>query len=167
MIELTKIAEWAGNNKIQFNEHKSKTILISRRKRTERKEVMIYLNSRPLTQVQTLKYLGIIIGRKLTFKEHIDYITTKCYRLIFALSKSAKVSWGLRHEALKTIYTGAVLPLLQYGAPVWGKALAKDSYKRKLIRVPRLINIRIAKAYSTVSNETVYNKRDYPNRHPN
>ena len=41
-IELTKIAEWAGNNKIQVNEHKSKTILISRRKQTERKEVMIY-----------------------------------------------------------------------------------------------------------------------------
>ena len=154
-IELTKIAEWAGNNKIQVNEHKSKTILISRRKRTERKEVMIYLNSRPLTQVQTLKYLGIIIDRKLTFKEHIDYITTKCSRLIFALSKSAKVSWGLRHEALKTIYTGAVLPLLLYEAPVWGKALAKDSYKRKLIRVQRLINIRTAKAYRTVSNEAL------------
>jgi ribonuclease HI len=154
-IELTKIAEWARNNKIQFNEHKSKTILISRRKRTERKEVMIYLNSRPLTQVQTLKYLGIVIDRKLTFKDHIDYITTKCSRLIFALSKSAKVSWRMGHEALKTIYRGAVLPLLQYGAPVWGKALEKDSYKRKLIRVQRLINIRIAKAYCTVSNEAL------------
>jgi ribonuclease HI len=75
--------------------------------------------------------------------------------LIFALSKSAKLTWGLGHEALKTIYSGAILPLLQYGAPVWINALAKASYKTKLIRIQRLMNIRIAKSYRTVSNEAL------------
>jgi hypothetical protein len=76
-IELTKIAAWARDNKIHFNELKSKTILISRRKREERRDVMIYLNSLPLPQVQSLKYLGIITDKKLTFKDHIHYITDK------------------------------------------------------------------------------------------
>jgi hypothetical protein len=75
--------------------------------------------------------------------------------LIFALSKSAKINWGLGHEALKTIYTGAILPLLHYGAPVWKKALEKTSYKIKLIRVQRLINIQIAKSFRTVSNKAL------------
>jgi hypothetical protein len=154
-IELTKIAAWARDNKIQFNEQKSKTILITRRKRKERKEVTVYLNSRPLTQVQSLKYLGIILDQKLTFKDHINYVTDKCSRLIFALSKSAKLNWGLGHEALKTIYTGAILPLLQYGAPVWIKSLENTSYKIKLIRIQRLINIRLAKSFRTVSNEAL------------
>jgi hypothetical protein len=154
-IDLTKIAAWARDNKIHFNEQKSKTILISRRKRKERKDVMIYLNSRPLTQVQSLKHLSIILDKKLKFKDHINYITDKCSRLIFALSKSAKLNWGLGHEALKTIYTGAILPLLQYGAPIWIKALEKASYKIKLIRVQRLINIRIAKSFRTVSSEAL------------
>ena len=115
----------------------------------------IYLNSRPLTQAHSLKYLGIISDTKLTFKDHINYITDKCSRLIFALSKSAKLTWGLGHEALKTIYTGAILPLLQYGAPIWINTLAKASYKTKLIRDQRLMNIRIAKSYRTVSNEAL------------
>ena len=51
------------------------------------------------------------------------------------------------------VYTGAILPLLQYGAPIWIKALEKASYKIKLIRIQRLINIRIAKSFRTVSNE--------------
>ena len=153
-VELTKIAAWARDNKVHFNEQKSKTILISR-KRKERRDVMLYLNSRPLPQVQSLKYLGIIIDKKLTFKDHIHYITEKCSKLIFALSKSAKLNWGLGHGALKTIYTGAILPLLQYGAPIWIKALAKASYKIKLIRVQRLINIRMAKSFRTVSNEAL------------
>jgi hypothetical protein len=151
-IELTKIAAWAGDNKIRFNEQKSQIILLSRRKRKERKEVNIFLNSRPLTQVQSLKYLGIILDQKLTFREHINYISNKCLRLIFALSKSAKLNWGLGHEALRTIYIGAIQPLLSYGAPIWIKALGKDCYKRKLISVQRMINIRIAKSFRTVSN---------------
>jgi len=72
--------------------------------------------------------------------------------LIFTLSKSAKVTWGLKKEALKTIYTGGILPLVLYGAPVRKSVLDNTSYKAKLIR---LINIRIAKAYRTVSSEAL------------
>jgi hypothetical protein len=79
----------------------------------------------------------------------------KCTKLIFTLSKSAELSWGLKHATLKTIYTGGILPLLLYRVPVWKKALDKVSYKSKLIRVQRLINIKIAKAYHTVLNEAL------------
>jgi hypothetical protein len=114
--EITKISAWTTARKIHFNEQKSKTMILSRRKRKERKDLEIYRNSRPLTQVANIKYLGIIIDSKFTFREHIIYITEKCSKLIFALSKSAKINWGLSHDALKSIYTGAILPLaLQYG----------------------------------------------------
>jgi hypothetical protein len=102
-----------------------------------------------------LKYLGIIFNSKLTFREHITYMAEKCTELIFALSKSAKLNWGLKHAALKTVYTGGMLPFLLYGAPVWKKAIDKVSYKSKIVRVQRLINIKIAKAYHTVSNEAL------------
>ena len=63
---------------------------------------------------------------------------------------------GLDHKALKLIYVGGILPLLTYGAPVWSPELEKESYKTKLKRVQRLINIKMAKAYRTVSL-TLYN----------
>jgi len=88
-----------------------------------------------------MKYLGIIFDKKLSFREHINYMVEKCTKLIFALSKSAKLNWGVKHAALRTIYTGGILPLLLYGAPVWKKAINKASYKSKLIRVQRLIYI--------------------------
>jgi hypothetical protein len=56
---------------------------------------------------------------------------------------------------LKSIYTGAILPLLLYGALIWVNALTKACYNIKLTRVQRLINIRIAKSYRTVSNEAL------------
>ena len=36
---------------------------------------------------------------------------------------------------------------------MWFKSMEKGSYKSKLVRVQRLINIKIAKAYRKVSNE--------------
>ena len=53
------------------------------------------------------------------------------------------------------IYKGAILPLLTYDAPVWIEAMKDDYNRRKYIRVQRPINISIAKAYRTTSNEAL------------
>ena len=109
-IEMSKISAWAKVNKIRFNVQKSKTMLLSRRKRKEQNELEMYLNNQPLMQVLSLKYLGLIFDPKLMFRDHIIYMTEKCSKLIFALSKSAKLIWGLNYAALKTIYTGVYYP---------------------------------------------------------
>jgi len=126
---MSKIANWASDNKIQFNEEKSKVMLLTRRKRDEQKTVVVYLNDKIVPQVLTFKYLGIIMDYKLTFRDHINYVTEKCTRLVFALGKSAKINWGLGHKALKTMYVGGILPLLLYGAPVWIRQWKKKNIK--------------------------------------
>jgi len=47
------------------------------------------------------------------------------------LAKSAKLKWGMGHRALKVIYSGAIEPILTYGAPIWEKALTKQCDLRK------------------------------------
>jgi hypothetical protein len=102
-IEINKILTSAKNNKLNFNEEKSKFMVISRRKRKENEEVSVYMKNKILEQVQKIKYLGLIIDSKLNITEHIMYMTSKCTKLIHALSKSAKQSWGQSHAALHTI----------------------------------------------------------------
>jgi hypothetical protein len=109
--KLSKITAWAKNYKIEFNDDKSTVMLVSRRKRKERKEINIFLNYKLLKQVNKIKYLGIIMDSKFKFREHITYVAEKCTKLIYSLSKSAKITWGLRHEVLKMIYEGVNLPL--------------------------------------------------------
>jgi hypothetical protein len=154
-IEIRKTSNWAKENKITFNEQNSKIMVISRKKIRENKDVSVYLNNKLLEQANTIKYLRIIIDSKLNFREHLIYTSTKCSKLIHALSKSAKLSWGLKHEALNTIYKGAILPLMLCGVPVLIGAMAKKCNKILYTRVQRLINIKIAKAYRTTSGETL------------
>jgi hypothetical protein len=101
-------------------------MVVMRRKGRENKNVLIYLNSKPLEQVNNISYLGIITDSKLKSREHIIHTSRNCSTLIHALAKSAKLSWGLKHEALYTIYKGAILPIMLYGAPVWIDAMEKD-----------------------------------------
>jgi hypothetical protein len=92
---------------------------------------------------------------KFKFSQLISYAAEKCTKLIYSLSKSAKISWGLKYEALKTMYKGVILPPLLYGAPVWTEAMKYAHNKLKYIRVQRLMNIRMAKAFCTASSKAL------------
>jgi len=107
-IELSKIEAWSRRNKIKFNDKKSKVMLVTRRKQKEHKDFTLYLHSKPLEQVHQMKYLGLILDQKFKFQEHIKYTTERC----------AKLTHNLSRMAIATIYKGAILPLLSYGAPV-------------------------------------------------
>jgi len=55
--DLKKTERWAADNKIEFNDKKSKVLFISR-KRNDDREVNIYLNYKRLDQNEEMKYLG-------------------------------------------------------------------------------------------------------------
>ena len=154
-LELSKIERWSRKNKIRFNEKKSKVMLVTRRKRREDKKIILYMNFSPIEQVTQMKYLGIILDQKFKFQEHIKYAAERCTKLIYNLSRAARLQWGIKQEAIATIYKGAILPLLSYGAPIWFEAMKHGHNRHKYVRVQRLINLRMARAYRTTSSEAL------------
>jgi ribonuclease HI len=98
-----------------------------------------------------MKYLGIYLDSKFNFNAHIDHTVAKLITLVNMLARTAKLQWGLEHKAFKTIYEGAVVQLLTYGAPIWIDAIRKNKNLTKYKRTQRLMNIKITKAYQTIS----------------
>jgi len=45
-LALTKVQKWAQNNRLVFNEDKSKAMIMTRRKRKEKKEIAVYINNK-------------------------------------------------------------------------------------------------------------------------
>ena len=72
-----------------------------------------------------------------------------------ALPKSVKINWGLRHDVLRIIYIGRILPILSYGAPIWIERMKRKHNATKIKRVQRLINIKKARTYRTTSHEAL------------
>jgi hypothetical protein len=151
---MSKIDKWSRRNKIQFKHKKSKVMLVTR-KRREDKDITIYLHFQPLEQVKQMKYLGIILDHKFKFQEHITYVAERCTKIINNLSRAAKLSWGLKNEVIATMYKGAILPLLTYGAPVWIDAMKYKHNTQKYIRVQQIINLKMARTYRTTSSEVL------------
>jgi len=102
-----------------------------------------------------MKHLGIILDQKFKFQEHIKYAAERCTKLIYNLSRAARLKWGIKQEATATIYKGAILPLLSYGAPVWFEAMKHGHNRQKYVRVQRPINLRMARAYRTTSSKAL------------
>ena len=67
-----------------------------------------------------MKYLGIYFDSHLTFHKHIEHKAEKSRTLIYMLSKSAKLQWGLGHKYLKMVYEGALVPLMTWSPHLGG-----------------------------------------------
>ena len=63
--DLAKIETWAKDNKMQFNENKSKVMLITRKRNID--SIKIYINNRRLEIAKEMTYLGIYFDNRLTF----------------------------------------------------------------------------------------------------
>jgi hypothetical protein len=83
--DLAKIEKWAKDNKIQFNETKSKAMLITRKRNTE--SINIYINKRRLQIVKEMNYLGIHFDNRLSFNTHIKYLIENYTKLIHMLGR--------------------------------------------------------------------------------
>ena len=78
-------------------------MIITKKNPNNRRNINTFLNKKKLQQADTINYLGITIYRRINFNQHIDKITGDFIKIIHALSKSAKINWGWRHDVLKIV----------------------------------------------------------------
>jgi len=125
---------------MQFNVSKSKAMVITWKRSCH--DISMYLKNRKLELVSEMKYRGIYFDSRLTFYKHIEHIVKKSRMLTYMLSRTAKLHWSVGHKSLKTVYEGALVPLMTYETPVWEEALTKQRFLRMMQSAQRLINIK-------------------------
>jgi hypothetical protein len=111
------------------------------------------MNNENLQFVEKCKYLGVILDNKFNFKHHIDYVIEKATKLTYRLSSIAKNTWGLKSNALRHIYIGAIEPIITYCSSIFSQTVNKKYVQNKLLSFQRLIALRIIKSYRTISGD--------------
>jgi hypothetical protein len=84
--------------------------MTNRRRPKIKPDYKAYLNKKQVLQEDTINYLGIKIVGRFNFSARVEYAPENCIKLMHALSKSAKVNWGLRHDVLRIVYSGQYHP---------------------------------------------------------
>ena len=77
------------------------------------------INKKTITQTNKIKYLGIILDSTLSWKEHINKISSKMKRVIGLMYTIRPYVFN---KTLRTLYYSSIYPHLIYGIEVWGSA---------------------------------------------
>ena len=112
--ELAQIAEWLKVNKLALNIDKTSCMLFGNKKGYSK--VKFCLQGKQITQVSTIKFLGVMIDEKLNWKAHVSYISGKISRAIGVIIKAR----NLGKEALLSLYYTLIYPYLTYCHQIWG-----------------------------------------------
>jgi hypothetical protein len=139
---------WLGNVGLQIAAHKTEAVLLSSRKSVETLQVTV--NGFQVTSARSLKYLGVLIDHRLSFKDHAMYASRKAGITSASLARLMPNVGGPRMPARKLLVAVAKSTVL-YAAPIWSKATNKESYTKCARSVMRTMALRLIRGFRTIS----------------
>lgn len=113
--DIDNIFNWCVKNKLDLNI--SKCCIVSYTRKSKPLLNSYNINSISLLRNSSVKDLGVIFNSNLDFSEHIQFITTKAYKILGFLKRKTTNFTSLK--ALKVLYFGLVRPNLEYCTPIW------------------------------------------------
>ncbi|GFY24586.1 RNA-directed DNA polymerase from mobile element jockey [Trichonephila clavipes] len=118
---LDKLETWLTHWRIAINVDKSHAIIF-RKWGVIEPPFQLTLFDDNIQWVSVVKYLGLHIDSRLTFKKHIDYLAEKFWgRIHLAISLIGRRS-PLSLENKVILYKQILCPVITYGSPIWGAA---------------------------------------------
>ena len=111
---LETIKPWLNVNRNKVNTHKSFYIVFSYRNKIFLPPIR--LGTETIAQTERTKFLGITLDSSLSFKMHINEISSKLSRSVGILYKLKSF---LPEEILKNLYYSLVHPYINYNIESW------------------------------------------------
>jgi hypothetical protein len=85
----------------------------------------------------SVKYLGVILDSRLTWREHVEVKVRKAHNLLRACRRACGTGWGLRPSVFHWLYVAIVRPTISFAFLVWWPGCQTASTKNKLSKVQR------------------------------
>lgn len=137
---LNKVDQWLKKWQIKVNETKSAHVTFTLRKKTC---PSVTMNGVRLPQETEVKYLGMHLDRRLTWKKHIEM---KRKQLVL---KTSRINWLIGHHSNLSLnckvllYKAIIKPVWTYGIQLWGSTSESNiellqRFQSKTLR--RLVN---------------------------
>lgn len=97
-----------------------------------------------------MKYLGVILDSRLSFKEHLKMTIKRAgdmLRMLFSIMKNTSGPSSIKRK----LYASVVNSVILYAAPVWANKIGTRDKREMIEKIHRLESLRVIMAYRTVS----------------
>ena len=130
-VELAKLSEWLGANKLALNISKTKFMVFH----TSNRAVQypnLKINNTDVEHVFEFNFLGVMFNSQMNWNTHINYIASKISRTVGTLYRLKDI---YPQSVLLTLYNTLILPHFHYCLLLWGSSIKKIThstcFKRK------------------------------------
>jgi hypothetical protein len=137
---LNSMAALCKRCNIKINEEKTRAVCFSHWIR--RPESLLTLNGQNIPIVNSVRYLGLILDKKITWRLYIETFVTKAYRTfirLYSLFKSDRLST----KSKLALHKALIGSKMTYACPVW--EFAADGHLMKLLRLQNKVHRTIGK----------------------
>lgn len=151
--DLHMVDNWCQTNRMKLNIKKCQVITFHR---CHFPVVFEYtVRGEPITRVQEVKDLGVILTPSLNPESHVTHICSRANRMLGFVFRFSRHFSDMK--ALKTLYCALVRQILEYASPVWDphqKYLIEEleSIQRRFIR---MVGVRTGIPYRYVQIEDI------------
>ena len=78
----------------------------------------------------SLKYLGVVLGSRLTWREHVDVKVRKFHKLLWVCRRAYDVTWGLGPTVAYWLHVSINRPSITFAFFVWWPGCQTASAKK-------------------------------------
>jgi len=142
------VSNWMEDHSLSLAIEKTEIVVLTGRRIPTL--IDFHVNTESIHSKSAVKYLGVRLDTKLSFREQIKFATDKATKTTTALSRLMANVGGPSAEKRK-ILLSVTDSILLYGSEVWADALKKECYRKQMGAVQRRAALRISSAYRTVS----------------
>ena len=154
--ETENILTWLEVNRLSLSTKKSKWVLFdcAKNRGQVRHDWQIKIRGEIINQVENIKFLGIILDERLSWKEHVRYISTKLAKSIGILGKAK--NYICKKLLRLSLYYSFIYPHLNYVVSVWGNCA--QIHLKSVVKMQKKAVCFIDSAPPYTSTEPLFNK---------
>jgi ribonuclease HI len=121
-------------NHIQFDPEKTELIHFFPKKTIDLEDprFMVTIGDKAFKAKDTIKWLGVFIDSRLTFKHHVTQKTLEATRVFHQIERLSNTERGLSFQAMRQLYIACICSIADYGVPIWwaGQKGLLDKYQK-------------------------------------
>ena len=145
---LHDIENWCLARDLSVNPGKTELVLFTRRYKPDRIKTLSFFNQQ-LELSEQVKYLGVILDCKLTWKKHLDTRCQKALTAFYSVRRATGKTWGTSPKVVHWLYVAVIRPMLCYAAVVWWPRIQYATVVRQLEHLQRLACLYVTSAIRT------------------
>lgn len=147
---VTVIQDWLSTVGLELASHKTEALLISSRK--QRETISLQVGDCNIISQPVIRYLGIYLDARLTFKNHLNVIAEKGSKTQNALARILPNTGGATQKR-RMLLSSVISSIMLYGAPIWAEKANTKTYKKRMGSVYRSSALRVICGFRTISDD--------------